>query len=144
MTTILARYHGNSVILEVLEDRLDGETYLRKILLTVAGTNHVVEAGVARIDLRYTADEVRASILQRERPLGDILIGHDVMRRIEPKWFFRFEGLGPLTAAFDRPLDGPVFGRVGIIYCQDEPAIELFEAVTADKAVLYDNATRNS
>ncbi len=133
MTTKLQEYHGVPVELEVVEARVRNDVYQRKILLTAAGTNHVVEVGVARIDLRYTSDDVRRAIEARQAPLGDILIAHDVLRRIEPKWYFRFEGGGPLIAAFDRPLDLPIYGRVGVIYCDHEPAIELLEVVAADK-----------
>ncbi|MCG8407453.1 MAG: hypothetical protein MI923_19815 [Phycisphaerales bacterium] len=135
MTTSLQRYHGLPVELEVLEERTNQDLYHRKILLTVQGTDHVVEVGVARINLGCTSDDVRAEIQKRETPLGDILIRHNVMRRIEPRWFFRFERPGPLIAAFDRPIDGPVYGRVGMIYFDEEPAIELLEVVAPDKAL---------
>lgn len=134
MTTSLQRYHGVPVELEVLDELTNGDVYHRKILLTAQGTDHVVEVGVARINLGCTTDDVRAEIRKRETPLGDILIRHNVMRRIEPKWFFRFERPGPLLAAFDRPIEGPVYGRVGIIYFDEEPAIELLEVVTPDRA----------
>ncbi len=134
MTTSLERFHGRPVRLEVIEDHLADDRYTRKILLCPEGTSHVVEVGVARIDLRFTAPAVRDEILRREAPLGDILIRHRVMREIEPKWFYRFEGPPSLLAAFDRPIDGPVYGRVGVIHCDGEPAIELLEVVSSDKA----------
>lgn len=132
MTTSLEEYHGQPVRLEVIEDRLDRDMYWRKILLCV-GDNHVVEVGVVRIHLRYTSDAVRQEILHRERPLGEILIRHDVLRRIEPKWFFKFESPSPVVAAFDRPIEGPVYGRVGLIHCDGQPAIELLEVVSGDR-----------
>ncbi|MCB9857748.1 MAG: hypothetical protein H6818_18855 [Phycisphaerales bacterium] len=132
MTTRLSAYHGEPIALEVMEDRHHGDTYQRKILLTV-GNGHVVEVGVVRIHLNFTADEVRNEILSKKTPLGDILIQHNVLRRIEPKWFFRFDGPAALEAAFDRPLDGPIYGRVGVIHCDDEPAIELLEVVAGDR-----------
>lgn len=132
MTTRLTAFHGEPVALEVLEDRHVGDTYQRKILLTV-GQGHVVEVGVVRIHLNFTSDEVRNEILSKKTPLGDILIQHNVLRRIEPKWFFRFEGPAALTAAFDREVDGPLYGRVGVIHCDGEPAIELLEVVAGDR-----------
>lgn len=132
MTTRLAAHHGEPVMLEVMEDRQMGDTYQRKILLTV-GDGHVVEVGVARIHLNFTADDVRAEILSKKSPLGDILINHNVLRRIEPKWFLRFEGPPALLAAFDRPLKGPAYGRIGVIHCDGAPAIELLEVVAADR-----------
>jgi hypothetical protein len=134
MTTALEKFHGVRTRLEVLETIHHGEGYSRKILLTAGDTGHVIEVGVARINLKYTTGEVKTEILKREAPLGDILIRHEVMRRIEPKWFFRFDGPASLITAFDRPLSGPVYGRVGVIYCDEVPAIELLEVVAADKA----------
>ncbi|MFQ5412137.1 MAG: hypothetical protein ACE5EC_07555, partial [Phycisphaerae bacterium] len=133
MTTALRRYHGQPVALEVLDERNLDEIYTRKILLTIGDTRHVVEAGVMRTYMPHIPDEVREEILLHRAPLGDILIRHDVLRRIEPRWFFRFEDSGPLAAAFDRPLDTPLHGRLGIIHCHDQPAIKLFEVVAADR-----------
>ncbi|HPF38280.1 MAG TPA: hypothetical protein P5081_12085 [Phycisphaerae bacterium] len=132
MTSRLGAYHGERVALEVLEDRRNGDTYQRKILLTVANS-HVVEVGVVRIHLNHTADDVREEILSKKTPLGDILTQHNVLRRIEPKWFLRFDGPATLWSAFDRSLDGPLYGRVGVIHCDGEPAIELLEVVAGDR-----------
>lgn len=129
MTTSLEAFHGAPVRLEVIEQRLDGEIYQRKILLTIA-PNRVVEVGVVRILLQLVPPAAREEILKQERPLGDILIRHDVLRSIEPRWFFRFDGPPALLSAFDRPLEGPVYGRVGIIHCNGEPAIELLEVIS--------------
>ncbi len=134
MTTVLEQYYGAAVVLDVLEHHLAGKVYDRKILLRMARTGEAVEVGIARIHFRYTSDAVRDEILRREAPLGDILIRHKVLRRIEPKWFFRCEPEGPLAAAFGRPLNRPVYGRMGVIYCDEAPAIELLEVVTDDRA----------
>jgi len=130
MTVVLEQYYGAAVVLDVLEDRLTGNVYDRKILLRTSRTGEAVEVGVARIHFRYTSDAVREEILRREAPLGDILIRRNVLRRIEPRWFFRCEPAGPVAAAFGRPLDRPVYGRMGLIYCDEAPAIELLEVVT--------------
>jgi len=135
MTTSLEDYHGHPVLLEVLEERTDGDQYRRKILLTSGPGRHVVEVGVVRINLAYTSDDVRNEIVNKQAPLGDILIRYNVLREIEPKWYFRFKGPPALKGAFDRALPEPVFGRVGVIHCDGEPAIELLEVVASDKAV---------
>lgn len=132
MTTTLGAFHGEAVALRVLDEGQAGETYRRKIILTV-GDGHVVEVGVVRIHLEYTSPTVRSEILSKQTPLGDILIQHDVMRRIEPKWFFRFDGPAALLGTFGRTIDGPVYGRVGVIHCDGQPAIELLEVVTGNR-----------
>ena len=133
MTTKLKGYYGRPVELHVLADRLDGDLYRRKIVLKPSGSNTIVEFGVVRIDLGFTPDAVRDEILAGETPLGDILIKHDVLRRIDPRWYLRLSDRGPLQSSPPELAEGDIYGRVGTIYCNDEPAIELLEVVTAQK-----------
>lgn len=134
MTVVLERHHGAAVNVHVLEEHFDGDLYTRKISLT-RGANGgegdtVVEWGIVRLDFRYMDPDVRDEILRREMPLGAILIKHDVLRRIKPRWFLRFPPGGPVLGLFgDTQTAQPVYGRVGTIYCNEEPAIELLEIV---------------
>lgn len=128
MTERLARYHGRRIELEVLHHEQRGTIYSRNVLLQLADTDFVVEFGVVRMDLRFMSPQVRTGVLSREIPLGAILISHDVMRRIEPKWYFRFSADAPVCAHFAG--NGDAYGRVGLIHCEGRPAIELLEVVT--------------
>jgi len=130
MTTQLEAYHGRPVELGVLEYRHEGDLYTRKILLTLEGTDHVVEFGIMRLDLRQIPESVGKQIIDRSAPLGAILIEHDLLRRIEPKWFLRFPGPQPQKEYFAEQDGAPVYGRIGMIHCNHEPAIELLEIVT--------------
>lgn len=107
-----------------------GDLYCRRIVLTLSGADRVVEFGVVRIDLAFTSPAVRERIIERKTPLGDILIGHEVLRRIEPRWYLKVEGSCPLLTGANTLGDGAAFGRVGTIYCHGAPAIELLEIVT--------------
>jgi chorismate-pyruvate lyase len=130
MTVALERQYGKPVSVQVLEEHVDDEIYTRKVILTLVGTSQVVEWGVARLHLRYLSQQVRQEILAKKTPLGAILIQHDVHRRIKPRYFVRFSPQNRVLAMFDdRALDEPVYGRLGTIYCNDEPAIELLEIV---------------
>ena len=132
MTEVLQRHYGRPVDVHVLDERLDGNMYTRKVKLTPAGTTEpVVEWGIARLDLNFMPDAVRKEILAKRSPLGEILIRHDVHRRIKPRWFMRFPGRGPLLTFFGDPNAKPMYGRIGTIYCDEKPAIELLEIVTA-------------
>jgi hypothetical protein len=77
------------------------------------------------------SDAVRAEILAKRSPLGEILIRHNVHRRIKPRWFMRFPARGPMLTFFGDAGDRPLYGRIGTIYCNEKPAIELLEIVTA-------------
>ncbi len=130
MTLELERHHGSPMEVRVLEEHLDGDLYTRKISLTPIGQSHVVEWGIVRLDFRYMTAEVREEILRKEQPLGAVLIKHDVLRRIKPRWFMRFPPGGPVLNLFrDTTTAEPAYGRIGTIYCNGEPAIELLEIV---------------
>jgi hypothetical protein len=130
MTVALQKHYGKPVRVQVLAEHIDESTYSRKIALTLEGTSHVVEWGIARLQLRFLSDEVREEVLAKRTPLGAILVQHNVHRRIKPRYFVRFSPHNPVLAMFDhRTPDEPVYGRLGTIYCNDEAAIELLEIV---------------
>ncbi len=129
MTTTLVLHHNQPVELEVLEERFDLHLYARKILLRLEGGD-VVEFGIARLNLALVDPPVRQEIRKRKTPLGDILIRHNVMRRIDPKWYFRFDKDSPFTTHFANNGQAAAYGRVGIIHCNGQPAIQLLEVVT--------------
>ena len=128
MTATLKAHHGQDVELQVLADRLEGDQYTRKIILTLPGRSGVVEFGIVRLDLRFTDEEVRAAILGRAAPLGAILIGHRVLTKVTPKWYLRFPADCPVMTYFGQP---PVeaYGRLAMIQCNGDAAVELLEVV---------------
>ena len=130
MTVVLERHHGTAVRVHVLEEHLDGDLYTRKISLTRGDGDTVVEWGIVRLDFRYMDRDVRDEILRKQMPLGAILIKHDVHRRVKPRFFLRFPPGGPVLRLFGAQESRPVYGRLGTIYCDEEPAIELLEIVT--------------
>jgi len=131
MTAILKAHYGQDVELHVLAVRLDGDEYARKILLTLPGRGDVVEFGIARLDLRFTDEEVRSAILARAAPLGAILIGHRVLTKVTPIWYLRFPADCPLMTYFGQsPVEA--FGRLATIHCNGDEAVELLEVVPGE------------
>lgn len=129
MTVTVERHHGDLVDVHLLAKRLDGSTYTRKIILTLQGSGKVVLFGIVRINLDYCSPPVRDAILAEQTPLGRVLIEHNVLRRIEVTAYLKIEP-GPLQLQWfrlERPQ--PLFGRLGFIYCDDRPAVELLEIV---------------
>jgi len=53
-----------------------------------------------------------------------------VLRRIKPRWFLQFPPGGAVLKMFRAVESQPLYGRIGTIYCNDEPAIELLELVS--------------
>lgn len=127
MTVTVEDFYGGRVNVRVIDRLIDGDTYARKILLATAATHRVVQFGIVLIHLQFCGDAVRAAILAEKTPLGRVLIEHDVLRRIEPTAYFRVTP-GPALAGWFG-LSEPVvtYGRLGYIYCDGRPAIELLE-----------------
>lgn len=130
MTLRLKSTHGVDLALCVLAEKRHAGVYSREILLQRKDTQASVEFGIVRIQESELPAEVVERIVRREQPLGDILVDANLLRRIEPRWFYRFSteseparALGCATA----------FGRLGVIYCDDRPAIEVLEAIPDDR-----------
>jgi hypothetical protein len=130
MTKVLEAQYGRPMELEVVKHALEDEFYTRKILLRPQGADAIVEVGVVRLNFRYMSRDVRDEILKRETPLGAILIRHKVLRKVEPRWYLRFPANAPLLAAAGATFPHETYGRIGTIYCNHEPAIEVLEIVS--------------
>jgi hypothetical protein len=132
MTVTIEAHHGDAVDVHVLEYRVAGDSYARKILLTLQRSKRVVMFGLMRVNFRYCSEEVRQKILAGQTPLGRVLIEANVMRRIEPTAFLR---VTPGPAMIDWfGLDGPrpTYGRFALIHCDEQPAVELLEIVAPE------------
>jgi hypothetical protein len=132
MTVTLEAYYGKPVEVRVLDRRQAASLYARKILLTLQAGGRVVLFGIVRIDLDVCSPAVRQAILSEILPLGRILIEFNVMRRIEPTAFLRIETDQELSRWFGVPALRTTFGRLGIIHCEQRPAIELLEIVAPE------------
>lgn len=127
MTVTNEDYYGTPVDVRVLESGLDGDRYHRRIVLTLRGTDRIVQYGLVRINLGLVDPDVRAAILEQKTPLGRILIEHNVLRRVEPTAFLRVEPGPTLCRHLDLSQAVTLYGRTGVIFCNDQPAIAVLE-----------------
>jgi hypothetical protein len=132
MTVTVEAHHGDLVDVRVLAVRRQADSYARKILLSLQGSGRVVQFGIVRVRLGYCSPAVRAEIVAAQTPLGRILIKHDVLRRIEPTAYLKVV-TGPAMMTWFG-LDHPrvTYGRLGYIYCDERPAVELLEIVAPE------------
>ena len=85
-----------------------------------------------RIHLQYCSQAVRDEILSGLTPLGRILIEHNVLRRIEPRCYLRVTPGPDMLKWFDLPESRITYGRLALIHCEGQPAIELLEIVAPE------------
>jgi hypothetical protein len=127
MTVTMETYHRSPVDVHVIDRRLDGDVYSRKILLTKKGTNIVVQFGLVQFDFQYVTEAVRREIVAENIPLGRVLINHNVLRQVDLNAILRITA-GPGLAKYLQMPEGDVtYGRVATIFCNQKPAIDLLE-----------------
>jgi chorismate-pyruvate lyase len=134
MTVTVEQFHGDRVNVQILDLSLTETWYARKILLVTQGDRRVVQFGIVRIWLSYLAPAVRHDILMGGEPLGRILIRHDVLRRVEPTGFLRIAPSDDTRQWFGEAGNRETYGRLGVIYCDGHPAIEVLEIVAPCEA----------
>lgn len=129
MTVTVEEFYGCPVDVRVLACRQSGNEYARKILLSLRDGGRVVQFGLVRIDLGVCPPAVRDAIVEGKTPLGRVLIEHDMLRRIEPTAFLRCRLSGRMAGWFDATPGAETYGRLGVIYTGDRPAVEVLEVL---------------
>lgn len=130
MTVTVEGYFGQPVNVRVLDTLRTETEYARKILLTLRDTGEVVQFGIVQIDLTVLSQKVREEILGGKTPLGRVLIQNRVMRHIRPAGYFRAEPSKDLAGWFGSANSRPTYGRLGVIYADHKPAIEVLEILS--------------
>ena len=127
MTVTVEKHHGDLVDVRILACRHHGSSYARKIVLALQQTGRIVQFGIVRINLQYCSPEVSAEIVAGQTPLGRVLIEHNVLRRIELTAFLKIDAGPAQMAWFGQTGRATLYGRLGYIHCDEQPAVELLE-----------------
>lgn len=129
MTATLRAHYDQPLALRVLRHVETEEDYRRMIVLTVDDGIRVVEFGLVRMNLNVLPPAARKEVVARKLPLGEIFSQHDVLTRVEPRWYLRFAAKSPVVQYFAPGTPPEAFGRLGVIHCNGHAAVELLEVV---------------
>lgn len=128
MTVTVEGFYRSPVDVKVMACRRSGNEYARKILLTLANeSKKVVQFGLVRINLGVCPEAVRNAIVEGKTPLGRVLIQNDMLRRVEPVAFLRVALSAEMAAWFGAAPGAETYGRLGVIYTGERPAVEVLE-----------------
>jgi hypothetical protein len=130
MTVAVEEHYQQAVDIQVLNSRRIGNSYGRETLLLLNGTRQVVQFGAVRINLACCAQPVCEAIVAEHVPLGRVLIQNNVLRRIEPTAFLQITPGAKLAEWFGLSRPETCFGRLGVIFCDDRPAIAVLEILS--------------
>lgn len=129
MTVTVERHHNSPVDVQVLQTKITPTHYAREILLTRQSDHRVVQYGIMRVCFDYLGEQVRREIESQQTPLGRILIEHNVLRRVHLFSLWKIQPGERLAQCLELDPPQPIYGRTALIYCNEEPAIELLEIV---------------
>jgi chorismate-pyruvate lyase len=129
MTVAVEQHYGEKVDVEVLSARRTGDYYCRKIVLHLQSDRKTVLFGIPRLNLRLVDDDVRQEILSENKPLGRVLIDHNVLREVQLASLYRVTPGADLVKLLGMPEPLATYGRTAFIYCDGYPAVELLEIV---------------
>lgn len=132
MTVAVEAHIGDKVDVEVLAAKRNGDYYSRKIVLHRQADQRPVLFGIPRLNLRLVDDDVRREILSENKPLGRVLIDHNVLREVQLASLYRVAPGPDLCQLFQLPEPRPTYGRTAFIYCDGYPAVELLEIVAPE------------
>ena len=132
MTVSVEQHHGSPVDVEVIAAKRSGDYYSRKIILHRQSDQKVVLFGIPRLNLRLVDDDVRREILSENKPLGRVLIEHNVLREVQLASLYRFTPGPDLVRLFGLAEALPTYGRTAFIYCDGYVAVELLEIVSPE------------
>jgi chorismate-pyruvate lyase len=130
MTVAIEAFHESLVEVDVLERQKTETHYARKILLRRQSDNAVVQFGIMRVAVDCLSDDIRNEIEQEQRPLGRILVRHNVLRTVR---LYRLWSVTPgddLCRLFNLSDSRRTYGRTAGIDLNGQPAIEVLEIPT--------------
>ena len=127
MTVALESACGCRVAVEVKRRRLTRSRYERTSVLRETRGGRVLQYNVVRLQCAYLDDTVREDIESEQIPLGRILIRHNVLRRVQRIALWRISPGPELLRAFGLSQPLVTYGRTALIYCNNDPAVELLE-----------------
>lgn len=129
MTVTVEKFHSSPVDVTVQQEKHQQNFYSREIRLSRQSDNQTVQYGIVRLNFNHLDENVQSEILGQSKPLGRILIDHDVMRQVKLLSLYEIVPTKYLQSNLSTSA-AKVFGRTAIIYCNQEPAIELLEIVS--------------
>lgn len=129
MTVAVESHFGSPVDVRVVRTTKDDTWYAREILLATQSDGTIVQYGIVRLRFALLAEAVWHEIESGAKPLGRVLIEHEVMRQVELVGLWKVQCGALLASHFAVPKSELTYGRTARIFCDSEPAIELLEIV---------------
>jgi hypothetical protein len=115
MTSTLARFHGSSLQVEILQERRVEGMYLREVFLRTLSEGTVVEYGVLAVELEQFGPAEREALEGGHMPLGALLHRFKIPFVSAPIRFFSVAGEALATTPLHPVKDTTCYGRFNLL-----------------------------
>jgi chorismate-pyruvate lyase len=129
MTVTLEQFFDGQLGVRPLAEWRDEASYARNSLLTRESDGRILQFGVMRIWLADLPREATDEITQQKRPLGRVLIDHNVLREVELITLWRIAPGPVLRKLLPNPTNQPIYGRSAQILVDERPTVQMLEIV---------------
>jgi chorismate-pyruvate lyase len=129
MTVTLESFHNTRVDVSVLTEWRDESSYARNSLLARRRDGAILQFGIVRLWLGDLPASTREEITTERRPLGRVLIEHNVLREVELITLWQITPGPALKLHMRLTNDTPIFGRSAQILVDERPTVQLLEIV---------------
>ncbi|MDH3717908.1 MAG: hypothetical protein OES79_07280 [Planctomycetota bacterium] len=127
MTVAMEAYYESLVDVDVLQLNKTDTHYARQIVLRRQSDGEIIQFGIMRVALACLSDQIRDEIEAQQRPLGRILVRHNVLRTVRLERLFSVMPGAELCRLFRIDQPRQTYGRTAGIELNGQPAIEVLE-----------------
>jgi hypothetical protein len=127
MTVTLERHFGGPLVIRALSTSLNGEWYIRRVLLVQEYSGRPVEMGAIRIQIGSMNEPVRSQILKNQVPLGRVLRDGGVPFESRPKAFLEVTPNPEMMGVFWMREPRTLYGRRTEVFVGDSKIGDIVE-----------------
>jgi hypothetical protein len=115
LTPTLESYYRQDLALTVLSRWREGDTYIREVVLRLAGDGNKVGYGAIRILLNHLPAPAVARVLEEQTPFGSILQTEGIPHLSWPQAFFRAQADSHIEHALGQHQASFLYGRRNVL-----------------------------
>ena len=131
--TVTLEAESGAQLLCVLAEWRDEGSYARNSLLARQTDGAVLQFGIMRIWLADLPANVQEEITVKQRPLGRVLIDHNLLREVELITLWRIVPGPALRQHLPIPNGREIYGRSAQILVDERPTVQMLEIVAPDE-----------
>jgi chorismate-pyruvate lyase len=130
MTVTLEAFYQGQLEVRPLAEWRDEASYARNSLLARKSDGRILQFGIMRIWLNDLPREAVEEITIERRPLGRVLIEHNVLREVELIKLWKIEPGPVLKKLLSCAQNQSIYGRSAQILVDERPTVQMLEIVT--------------